>query len=197
MHARKAYRSRRDLPALPDVRGRRDRGRRDGVQMRAADSRPATARGPVGRLQDGRIDLVATDHSPAPPSTKCVDEGDFLRAWGGIASLQLGLRGDVDRRARARRAARHARALDVGRPCAPGRPLARPKGSIAPAPTPTSSSGIRMRQRSSIRQTLLPSASADAVCRHDASRPRDARRCCAARSCIRGRRGRAERRAEK
>ena len=42
-------------------------------------------------LQDGRIDLVATDHSPAPPSTKCVEEGDFLRAWGGIASLQLGL----------------------------------------------------------------------------------------------------------
>ena len=42
-------------------------------------------------LQDGRIDLVATDHSPAPASTKCVEEGDFLRAWGGIASLQLGL----------------------------------------------------------------------------------------------------------
>ncbi len=42
-------------------------------------------------LQDGEIDLVATDHSPAPPSSKCVEDGDFLRAWGGIASLQLGL----------------------------------------------------------------------------------------------------------
>jgi allantoinase len=37
------------------------------------------------------IDLVATDHSPAPPSLKRLDDGDFLRAWGGIASLQLGL----------------------------------------------------------------------------------------------------------
>jgi allantoinase len=35
--------------------------------------------------------LVATDHSPAPPALKCVDCGDFLRAWGGIASLQTGL----------------------------------------------------------------------------------------------------------
>jgi allantoinase len=39
----------------------------------------------------GDIDLVATDHSPAPPSLKCLDEGDFFQAWGGIASLQLGL----------------------------------------------------------------------------------------------------------
>ena len=38
-----------------------------------------------------QIDLVATDHSPAPPAMKALDEGDFLRAWGGIASLQLGL----------------------------------------------------------------------------------------------------------
>jgi allantoinase len=42
-------------------------------------------------LAAGTIDLVATDHSPAPPSTKCPESGDFLRAWGGIASLQLGL----------------------------------------------------------------------------------------------------------
>jgi allantoinase len=37
------------------------------------------------------IDLVASDHSPCPPHLKLRDEGDFLRAWGGIASLQLGL----------------------------------------------------------------------------------------------------------
>ena len=42
-------------------------------------------------LGAGDIDLVATDHSPAPPSTKCVETGDFIRAWGGIASLQIGL----------------------------------------------------------------------------------------------------------
>jgi allantoinase len=42
-------------------------------------------------LADGDIDLVATDHSPAPPALKHVDSGDFVCAWGGIASLQLGL----------------------------------------------------------------------------------------------------------
>jgi allantoinase len=42
-------------------------------------------------LLAGEIDLVATDHSPAPPELKHLEDGDFLRAWGGIASLQLGL----------------------------------------------------------------------------------------------------------
>ena len=42
-------------------------------------------------LQDGHIDLVATDHSPAPPAMKDPDDGDFLAAWGGIASLQISL----------------------------------------------------------------------------------------------------------
>jgi allantoinase len=37
------------------------------------------------------IDMVATDHSPAPPSLKKIDDGDFFSAWGGIASLQIGL----------------------------------------------------------------------------------------------------------
>ena len=40
-------------------------------------------------LQDGEIDLIATDHSPCPPAMK--GDGDFLRAWGGIASLELSL----------------------------------------------------------------------------------------------------------
>lgn len=40
-------------------------------------------------LGDGTLDLVATDHSPAPPSMKGGD--DFVQAWGGIASLELGL----------------------------------------------------------------------------------------------------------
>ena len=42
-------------------------------------------------LADGEIDLVATDHSPAPPAMKRIEDGDFIGAWGGIASLQLGL----------------------------------------------------------------------------------------------------------
>jgi allantoinase len=42
-------------------------------------------------LGRGGIDLVATDHSPAPASLKGIEDGDFIRAWGGIASLQLGL----------------------------------------------------------------------------------------------------------
>ena len=42
-------------------------------------------------LARGLIDLVATDHSPAPPALKMLGTGDFSRAWGGIASLQLSL----------------------------------------------------------------------------------------------------------
>lgn len=42
-------------------------------------------------LTAGEIDLVASDHSPAPLSLKNVHDGDFTRAWGGLASLQVGL----------------------------------------------------------------------------------------------------------
>ena len=42
-------------------------------------------------LADGTIDLVVTDHSPCTPELKHLDTGDFAAAWGGIASLQLGL----------------------------------------------------------------------------------------------------------
>jgi len=42
-------------------------------------------------LSERDIDMIASDHSPAPPDLKCLDSGDFTRAWGGIASLQLGL----------------------------------------------------------------------------------------------------------
>lgn len=41
-------------------------------------------------LADGTIDLVVSDHSPCVPSLKLPELGDFLAAWGGIASLQLG-----------------------------------------------------------------------------------------------------------
>ncbi|QNE16810.1 allantoinase AllB [Kribbella qitaiheensis] len=42
-------------------------------------------------LRDGLIDLVVSDHSPSTVDLKCLDTGDFGAAWGGIASLQLGL----------------------------------------------------------------------------------------------------------
>jgi allantoinase len=42
-------------------------------------------------LRDRLIDTIGTDHSPAPPDLKCLDTGNLQRAWGGIASLQLGL----------------------------------------------------------------------------------------------------------
>ncbi len=42
-------------------------------------------------LREGTIDLIASDHSPCPPSLKLLELGDFFGAWGGIASLELGL----------------------------------------------------------------------------------------------------------
>lgn len=81
-------------------------------------------------LADGTIDCVVSDHSPCTPELKRFDSGDFGLAWGGIASLQLGLPA-VWTEAR-----RHGHTLaDVARWTA-GRPaelagLAR-KGRIAP-----------------------------------------------------------------
>ena len=42
-------------------------------------------------LRAGQIDCVVSDHSPCPADLKHPDTGDFASAWGGIASLQLGL----------------------------------------------------------------------------------------------------------
>ena len=42
-------------------------------------------------LREGVVDAVVSDHSPCTPELKRLDEGDFLSAWGGIASVQLGL----------------------------------------------------------------------------------------------------------
>ncbi|MFI7536358.1 allantoinase AllB [Streptosporangium sp. NPDC049376] len=42
-------------------------------------------------LADGTVDCVVSDHSPCTPELKRFDTGDFGAAWGGIASLQLGL----------------------------------------------------------------------------------------------------------
>lgn len=42
-------------------------------------------------LEAGTIDYVVSDHSPSTPEMKFAGDGDFALAWGGIASLQLGL----------------------------------------------------------------------------------------------------------
>src|SRR6188768_2599580 len=55
--------------------------------IREHDNREALWQGLLG----GIIDFVITDHSPCLPSLKLPELGDFHQAWGGIASLQLGL----------------------------------------------------------------------------------------------------------
>lgn len=55
--------------------------------IRDAANREALWRG----LEAGLIDCVVSDHSPCPPALKRKESGDFGAAWGGIASLQLGL----------------------------------------------------------------------------------------------------------
>src|SRR5437588_2000991 len=42
-------------------------------------------------LRDGTIDFVVSDHSPCPPEMKLREQGDFMKAWGDICSLQLRL----------------------------------------------------------------------------------------------------------
>jgi allantoinase len=42
-------------------------------------------------LAAGDLDFVVSDHSPCTPELKRRDTGDFAEAWGGIASLQVGL----------------------------------------------------------------------------------------------------------
>jgi allantoinase len=44
-----------------------------------------------GALAGGLIQMAVSDHSPAPAALKHVASGNFLRAWGGISSLQISL----------------------------------------------------------------------------------------------------------
>ena len=51
--------------------------------------RPAAERAELWRLlAEGIVPMVTSDHSPSPPELKA---GDFLSAWGGIASCQTTL----------------------------------------------------------------------------------------------------------
>jgi allantoinase len=52
--------------------------------IRSASERDALWRA----MFDGTIDLIGSDHSPAPPDQK---RGGFARAWGGIAGVQATL----------------------------------------------------------------------------------------------------------
>ena len=98
--------------ALPEIRAARDRGVRLSVEtcphyltlaaedvadghtefkccppIREAANRERLWAG----LDDGTIDVVVSDHSPCTSDLKHLDTGDFADAWGGIASVQLGL----------------------------------------------------------------------------------------------------------
>lgn len=42
-------------------------------------------------LKDGTIDVVVSDHSPCVPELKHLQDGDIMKAWGGISTLGLGL----------------------------------------------------------------------------------------------------------
>jgi allantoinase len=51
----------------------------------------ANREGLWGSLARAELELVVSDHSPAPAALKRREAGDFFSAWGGIASLQLRL----------------------------------------------------------------------------------------------------------
>ncbi|WP_424565433.1 allantoinase AllB [Tamaricihabitans halophyticus] len=55
--------------------------------IREASNREALWEG----LLDGTIDYIASDHSPSTLDLKDLGNGDFAVAWGGIASVQLGI----------------------------------------------------------------------------------------------------------
>ncbi|KAK5584649.1 hypothetical protein RB653_006264 [Dictyostelium firmibasis] len=42
-------------------------------------------------VNEGTIKIIVSDHSPCTLDLKLIEQGDFMKAWGGISSLQLGL----------------------------------------------------------------------------------------------------------
>jgi allantoinase len=94
---------------------------------------PIRGRTNLDRLWDampaGLLTGIVSDHSPSTPEVKHIDSGDFAAAWGGIASVQIGLPA-VWTQARARG---HTLADVVGWMCAGPADLAglRGKGRLA------------------------------------------------------------------
>jgi allantoinase len=83
-----------------------DLAARGAVLKCAPPLRPAADRAALwAALGDGRIDLVASDHSPCPPELKT---RPFADAWGGVAGVQSTLAVLLD-------AGVHARALPLER----------------------------------------------------------------------------------
>jgi allantoinase len=104
--------------------GEDDIERMGAVLKCAPPLRPASDRKLLWRaVTRGDIDMVASDHSPAPPSMK--EDANFFRIWGGVAGVQSTLAVLLDFAAPERVAA-----LTAGNPAARFG-LAR-KGRIAP-----------------------------------------------------------------
>lgn len=82
-------------------------------------------------LREGVLDAVVSDHSPCTPALKKLDVGDFMQAWGGIASLSLGL-GTVWHEAFARGFEPATMGLWMSERTAKLAGLSGKKGSIAP-----------------------------------------------------------------
>jgi len=53
--------------------------------LRDEDNRKAL----LAAVKSGDIDIISSDHSPAPPGMKETDSGNFLKAWGGISGNVL------------------------------------------------------------------------------------------------------------
>ena len=104
---------------------------------RSATPPTATHCGP--RSPAGDIDLVVSDHSPCTAELKRQDTGDFAEAWGGIASLQLGLPVVWTARPRARRTPHRRGAVDGDRSRRSGWAW-RARARSRSVPTPTSAS---------------------------------------------------------
>ena len=72
-----------------------DLGRLGAIAKCAPPLRDATQQDALWKtLLDGTIDIVASDHSPAPPEMKT---GAIMQAWGGIAGVQSTLAVLLDR----------------------------------------------------------------------------------------------------
>jgi len=82
-----------------------------------------------GEVLDGRVDLIASDHSPADPSLK--KAGDFRTSWGGVAGVQSTLAVLLERGLDGRRLRfAHISALIAANPAARFRIPA--KGALVP-----------------------------------------------------------------
>nr|WP_079063449.1 allantoinase AllB [Peterkaempfera griseoplana] len=81
-------------------------------------------------LAAGEFAAVVSDHSPCTADLKLLDRGDFAAAWGGIASLQLGLAAVwTEARRRGHGLAEVVRWMSAGPAALAGLPA---KGAIAP-----------------------------------------------------------------